>query len=209
MPSPVAPGGLVVRSQSDAAPPVATSVVRASITRRSVTTPAQRPPWRRDRAHRLALGDANTRVLEHAVDEHAEDLLAGGGSCDVEHAPPRVPAFEPRLRIERHPELTQVGHTCGCLLDERPDGALAAYAASGTHRVFRVQLGTVVGRRRRCHATLREVAGGRSQRPLGQQQHVRLVADAQRGVEARDAAADDGEIAAGGWLSSHCASFSL
>ncbi len=208
IPSPVAPGGLVVRSQSDAAPPVATSVACASIVRRSVTTPAQRSPGR-DRAHRLSFGDANARVREHAVDEHAKDLLAGGGACDVEHAAARVPAFEPRLGVERHAQLAEIGNPGGRLPDELADGALAAEAAPGPHRVLRVQLRAVVGSRGRGHATLGEVAGGRAKRPLGQQQHLRLVADAQRGVEARDAAADDGEIAAGSWLDRHCASFSL
>ncbi len=148
-------------------------------------------------------------MREHAVDEHAEDLLAGGGTCDVEHAAARVPAFEPRLGIERHAELGEIGNPGRRLPDELADGALAAQPTAGTHRVLRVQLGAIVRRRRRGHAALREVAGGRAQRPLGQQQHVRLVADAQRGVEARDAAADDGEIAAGSWLDRHCASFSL
>ena len=49
---------------------------------------------------------------------------------------------------------------------------------------------------RRGHAALREVAGGRAQRPLREQQHVRFVAHAERGVQAGDASADDGEIAA-------------
>ena len=117
----MAPGGFVVRSQSDAAPPVATSVARASIVRRSVTTPAAG-----DRAHGLPFGDANARVLEHAVDEHAEDLLAGGGACDVEHAAARVPAFEPRLGIERHAQLGEIGNPGRRLPDELADGALAA-----------------------------------------------------------------------------------
>ena len=120
-----------------------------------------------------------------------------------------MPSFEPRLGIESHTQVTQVGNSRGCLPHELADGALAAQPTACTQGVLRVQLGAIVRRRRRCHAALREVAGRRAERPLGEQQHFRLVADAQRGVEARDAAADDGEIAAGCWLGRHCASFSL
>ena len=120
-----------------------------------------------------------------------------------------MPALEARLGIERHAEVAQVGNPRGRLPDERPDGALAAQPPAGAHGVLRVQLGAVVRPRRRGHAALREVAGGRAQRALGEQQHVRLVADAQRGVQAGDAAADDGEIAAGDRLGSHSGSFSL
>ncbi len=103
-----------------------------------------------------------------------------------------MPAFEPRLGIELHAEVAEVGHARGSLPDERPDGALAGQAAPGAHRVLRVQLRAVVGRDRRGHTALREVAGGRAQRALREEQHVRFVTDAQRGVQAGDASADDG-----------------
>ena len=146
---------------------------------------------------------------EHAVDEHAEDLLAGRRAGDVEHAAARVSAFEPGLGIERHAEVVEVGDPCGRLPHQRPDGALAAKAATGAHRVLRVQLGAVAVTRRRGHAALREIAGGRAQRPLREQQHVRFVTHAQRGVQAGDATADDGEIAAHDRVRSHSGSFSL
>ena len=58
-------------------------------------------------------------MLEDTVDEHPEDLLAGRGTRDVEHAAARVPAFEPRLGIERHTQVTEIGDPCRRLPDER------------------------------------------------------------------------------------------
>ena len=71
-----------------------------------------------------------------------------------------VPAFEPRLRIERHTEVAEIGHARGRLSDQRPDGALAAQAATCAHRVLRVQFGAIVIPSRRSHSALREVASG-------------------------------------------------
>ena len=65
---------------------MATSVARASIVAPLGEDAGAAPSRRGDRSHGLALGDANARVLEHPVDQHAEDLLAGGGTGDVEHA---------------------------------------------------------------------------------------------------------------------------
>ena len=85
MPSPVAPGGFVVRSQSEAA--ACGDQRRPRLDRAPLGQDTGTAPFRRrDRSHRLAFCDANARVLEHPVDQHAEDLLAGGGTGDVEHA---------------------------------------------------------------------------------------------------------------------------
>ena len=79
-------------------------------------------------------------MLEHAIDEHAKDLLAGRGTGDVQHAAPRVAAFEPRFGIERHAELREVGNACGRFRHELAHGALAAQPAARAKRVLRVQL---------------------------------------------------------------------
>ena len=140
MPSPVAPGGFVVRCQSDAAPPVATSVARASIVRRSVTTRSNDLPRPRSRAR------SPLRRRECAGARARGRRARGGSPCRWRHrrrgargaasAHLRAPARDRTARPAQPRSATLRRR----LPDQLADGALAAEAAPGAHRVLRVQL---------------------------------------------------------------------
>ena len=51
-------------------------------------------------ADELALGDRDPRMVEHPLDEHAQDLLPGRRAGDVQHAPTRMAALEAGLHVE-------------------------------------------------------------------------------------------------------------
>ena len=195
MPSPTAPAGLVVRSQSAAAPPVASSVARAEIAPPSVVTPTQREAVDQSPSACSPSTDRDPRMVEHAFGERVRDLASGRRAAGVHDAGARVSAFEPEAGVELDSEIGEVGDARGGFVGEDGDGARAAEPAARRDRVLCVQSWIVVRPDRGGDATLREVARSRLDRALRQHDHVGLVGGAESGVEASDAAADDEEIA--------------
>ena len=203
IPSPTEPGGLVVRCQSAAAPPVASSVARAAIEPRSVIAPdATVAGGGRARAVGLALDDTDARMREHALGEHARDAVSGRGAARMDDAPTAVAALEPEPLVELDAELDEIADARGRLHGQRVHRARAAEPPASTHGVLRMQLGRVVVSHRGCDAALGERAGRREQRSLRDEEDVRVARRAQRADEARDAAPDDEEV--GSILGARC-----
>ncbi len=122
MPSPTAPGGFVVRLQSAAAPPVASSVARDRIGA-AIGHDAEAAVTRTPKLlHALTFGDLDPRVGEHALDEHSRDPVTGRGAARVDDASPTVAAFEPEVVVELDAELDEVANPRRRLSGERCDG---------------------------------------------------------------------------------------
>ena len=144
IPSPTAPAGFVVRSQSAAAPPVESSVARAATARRSVTTPTQRSSSRQTREHPLALGDRDPRMREHALGELSRDAVAGRRAARVDDAAAAVAALEPEPVVELDAELDEIADARGRLVRQHRHGARPAETAAGAKRVLGVERRVVV-----------------------------------------------------------------
>src|SRR5581483_5010647 len=79
----------------------------------------------------LALADADPRVREHALREHACDAGARRSAVRVQDAPPRMPALEPEAVVERHAELDEIGDASGRLVREHANRASPAEPPPG------------------------------------------------------------------------------
>ena len=148
MPSPTAPAGLVVRSQSAAAPPVASRVARAEIAPPSVVTPTQRNPSTRARDASPST-NRDPRVVEDALGERVRDLRPVRRAARVHDTGARMSAFEPEAEVELDSQIGEVGDARGASLGEDGDGARAAEPAARRDRVLGVQSRIVVRRRPR------------------------------------------------------------
>ena len=193
MPSPTAPAGFVVRSQSAAAPPVESSVAAGGDLPAVGDDADAAVVVAPHRGHPLALDDPDARVRERALGEHARHTVAGGGAARVHDPAAAVAAFEPEALVELHAELDEVADPRGRLLGQHRDGARPAEPAARAQRVLRVQRGVVVLPDRRRDAALGEEAVRPQERALREDEDVGLARRAQGGEEAGDSAAHDDE----------------
>ena len=194
IPSPTAPAGLVVRSQSAAAPPV-DEKRRARRDHTAVGDDADAAlVVAPDGQHPLAFGHGDPRMCEHALGELPRDTVAGGGSSSVDDAAAAVTALEAEAFVELDTELHEVADPCGCLVGQHGDGARPAEPAARSQRVLGMERRVVVLPHRGCDAALGEEARGREQRPLREDEDVALGRRAQCREEPwRRPAADDDE----------------
>ncbi len=193
MPSPTAPAGFVVRSQSAAAPPVESRVARAATALRSVTTPTQRSVVAPDREHPLALGDLDARVVEDALCQLAGHAVSGGGAPRMDDSAAAVPAFEAEILVELDPELHEIADPRRRLVREHGHGARAAEATTRAQRVLGVQGWVVVLPDRGGDAALGEQARRGEERSLREDEDVALGRGAEGCEEPSDTAPDDDE----------------
>ena len=165
------------------------------------------------------------RVLAaHALDQRARHLGAGLVAVRVHDAVRRVRGFAPELELSARVEVElgarrlQLAHARGTLLDEHLDRGGVAQRCAGRERIPAVERRRISRAERRRDPSLGVRRRAVEQRALGEQQHVAVLRGAPRGVQARDAAADDEEAGAksfgggharnqdcGGWVGNcHC-----
>ena len=169
-PAPTAPRGLVVRSQSAAMPPVASTTARASsasgppVARGARAARRSAPRAWPARWPRAARAPRCARSWRRSADSVARDPPAGGRAAGVHDAPPRVAALEAEREVavrsasKLDAELLEVAHARGRLLAQHAHRARARRVAAGGERVRGVLLGRVVVRQRGGDPALRPVA---------------------------------------------------
>ena len=204
-PAPIAPQGLVVRRQSAAAPPVASTVAargdRAAVGDHAVAALAVAP----ERQRRGPLADLDPRL---GVDHRRQlrgDLVAGLAAAGVDDAAARMASLEaerqPSLVVEVEDDAArlQLADRRRRLVDQHLDRRGAAEAAAGGDRVGGVAVGRVVGLERRGEPALRPVAGALGERRAGDQADpAALLGGPQRRPQPGGAAADDDDVELGG-----------
>ena len=198
-PEPNEPGGFVVRDQSAAAPPVASSVALAWIgsppLRRTTPPPSSSP------ADPFALEDLDQRMLGRGRRQRAQDPAAGRAPAGVDDAAAAVPALEAErevavaVGVELAAQVDQLADAGGRLVGEGDRGGALREAPAGLERVLEVNGGGVVDGERRGRAALGPVGGGLGERAGAHEGHARTFA---RGCQGREetgrAGADDDEV---------------
>ena len=149
--------------------------------------------------HARFLEHFDLRRFAHARDERARDLGAGLVAVRVDDAVLRVRRLASQLQMAGGIEIEvgagdlQLAHARRPFFDEHLHGGRVAERGAGGQRVAPMELRRIAGAERGGDAALR--VGGRAveERPLGDEHDVAVVGRAPRGVQPRDAAADDEE----------------
>jgi acetoin utilization deacetylase AcuC-like enzyme len=123
----------------------------------------------------------------------------------MDHAPPGVPALErkhqlsARFAVEPDPAGFELAHARRRLARERDRGALSRRCAACPQRIFQVESGAVVCRKRGREPALGPVAGRLRQRRAGKKLHAGTpFGRDERRVESGGAGSHDGHIYRGG-----------
>ena len=169
MPSPTAPRGFVVRAQSAAAPPVASTVARPATNRLSVRTPRQRPsavqrsttrsPWTTEMPGWLRTRSERTFAMRRPVSAPPAWTTRGR----------EWPPSRPSSMIELDAQVDEIGDPGRRLGGESGDSAWPTEAPPRFERVGSVLGRIVVLAQRGCDAALRQITGRRAQRPFRDQ----------------------------------------
>ena len=144
----------------------------------------------------LVLADLDARFGQHRVAEDACDPFPGRGAVNAENARVRMAPLEPKLVVEAHAQLDEVGDPRGCLLTENLDCARPTEPAARPDRVLGMKLRAVARPGRRGHPALREVARRSANRAFGQDQNTAVGSGGERTEEAGDASSHYDQVKA-------------
>ncbi len=205
-PSPVATGGLVVSANTWPAPPVASSVARASTSVAVPSSSRKRHPITRpvaghevDRAREGK--DADGGRAAGLVQQRPDHLPARRVAESVEDAVPRVRAFagevEPAgLAIEARAPGGELADPLRAFLHQHARRRLGDEPRAGLEGVVEVQLGGVVHGHRDRDPALRVAGVALGRLVLGDDEHLAVTGEGQRRPEARDAGPEHEEVGA-------------
>ena len=196
------PGGLVVRRQSAAAPPVAMIVPRARTAGpSSQRTPTTRPSSSHRSAARVVSSTRTPGCATRTAESCAHDAAPGRAPARVHDAPARVAALEAErevavaVGVEDDADALQREDHLGRLVRQHLGGRAADQPAARALGVLEVQLRRVVDRERRGEPALRPVARRLRERRGADDGDARAgLGGRQRRVEPGGAGADDRDV---------------
>jgi hypothetical protein len=146
-----------------------------------------------ERQHSLALRNANPRMRENTLREHPSDPIACCSAAGVDDAPTAMAAFEAEPFVELDAELDEIANSYRRLFGEHLYCAPAAESTASANRVLGMKRWGIVVSYGCRNPTLGELAVGREERSLRENEHVALGGRAQGRDEPGDSAADDDE----------------